>query len=86
MKKGDYVVHENHGIGKFLGIEQLTVQDAKKDYLKIKYAGSDMLYVPVEQMDIVQKYVGSINCICTIFMCRSLKFQNEKFLMRRVST
>ena len=59
MQKGDFVVHENHGIGKFLGIEQLTVQNVKKDYLKIKYAGEDMLYVPVEQMDIIQKYVGS---------------------------
>lgn len=59
MKSGDYVVHENHGIGKFLGIEQLTVQGEQKDYLKIKYAGNDMLYVPVEQMDIIQKYIGS---------------------------
>ncbi len=59
MHRGDYVVHENHGIGRFLGIEQLTVQGEKKDYLKIKYAGNDMLYVPVEQMDIIQKYIGA---------------------------
>ncbi|MBE6033763.1 MAG: transcription-repair coupling factor [Clostridiales bacterium] len=59
MHKGDFVVHENHGIGKFLGIEQLTVQKVKKDYLKIKYAGEDMLYVPVEQMDLIQKYVSA---------------------------
>jgi len=59
LKNGDYVVHENHGIGKFLGIQQLDVQGVKKDYLKIKYAGQDMLYVPVDQMDIVQKYIGS---------------------------
>lgn len=58
ISKGDYVVHENHGIGRFLGIEPLTVQGEKKDYLKIKYAGNDLLYVPVEQMDIVQKYIG----------------------------
>ncbi|PWM64118.1 MAG: transcription-repair coupling factor [Eubacteriales Family XIII. Incertae Sedis bacterium] len=58
LKNGDYVVHENHGIGKFIGIEQLDVQGVKKDYLKIKYAGQDMLYVPVDQMDIVQKYIG----------------------------
>lgn len=57
--KGDYVVHENHGIGKFIGIEQLNVQGEKKDYLKVKYAGNDMLYVPVEQMDIIQKYIGT---------------------------
>ncbi len=63
MRSGDYVVHENHGIGKFLGIEQLNVQGEKKDYIKIKYAGNDMLYVPVEQMDIVQKYIGSDGAI-----------------------
>ena len=58
-KTGDYVVHINHGIGKFVGIEQLKVQGEKKDYIKIKYAGNDMLYVPVEQMDLVQKYIGN---------------------------
>ena len=59
LAKGDYVVHENHGIGKFVGIEQLNILGEKKDYIKIKYAGNDYLYVPVEQMDIVQKYIGS---------------------------
>jgi transcription-repair coupling factor (superfamily II helicase) len=58
IKKGDYVVHENHGIGKFIGIEQLEIQRVKKDYLKIRYAGDDMLYIPVEQMSLVQKYIG----------------------------
>lgn len=58
MKTGDYVVHENHGVGKFTGIEQLKVQGEKKDYIRIKYAGNDVLYVPVEQMDLVQKYIG----------------------------
>ena len=59
IRKGDFVVHENHGIGKFIGVEQLVIQKVKKDYLKIKYAGEDMLYVPVEQMDMIQKYVGA---------------------------
>lgn len=59
IKKGDYVVHESHGIGKFEGIEQLVIQKVKKDYLKIKYAGEDMLYIPVDQMDIIQKFVGA---------------------------
>lgn len=58
IKRGDYVVHENHGIGKFLEIQQLEIDGIKKDYLKIKYAGDDMLYVPVDQMDCVQKYIG----------------------------
>jgi transcription-repair coupling factor (superfamily II helicase) len=59
LKVGDYVVHENHGIGKYIGVEQLSVQGAKKDYLKVKYLGEDILYVPIEQMDMVQKYIGS---------------------------
>lgn len=59
IKKGDFVVHENHGIGKFIGIEPLIIQKVKKDYLKIKYAGEDVLYIPVDQMDIIQKYVGA---------------------------
>ncbi|MDR1247634.1 MAG: transcription-repair coupling factor [Clostridiales Family XIII bacterium] len=58
IQKGDYVVHENHGIGKFLGIEQLDIQRVRKDYLKIRYADDDILYIPVEQMSLVQKYVG----------------------------
>lgn len=58
IAKGDYVVHENHGIGKFIGVEQLDIQGVRNDYLKIKYAGEDLLYIPVAQMDHVQKYVG----------------------------
>jgi transcription-repair coupling factor (superfamily II helicase) len=59
LKPGDYVVHVNHGIGKYRGIETLSVAGLHKDYLHIQYAGNDKLYVPVEQIDQVQKYVGS---------------------------
>lgn len=59
LKIGDYVVHESHGIGKYTGIEQLNVQGIKKDYLCIKYLGKDKLFVPVEQMDLIQKYIGA---------------------------
>lgn len=58
VQTGDYVVHESHGIGKFIGIEQLVVQGVKKDYLKVKYAGEDSLYIPVDQLGMLQKYVG----------------------------
>ncbi len=58
VQEGDYVVHESHGIGRFMGIEQLTVQGVKKDYLKVKYAGEDSLYIPVDQLGMLQKYVG----------------------------
>ena len=59
LKTGDYVVHENHGIGKFVGIEPLVVEGIRRDYMKIRYAGDDVLYVPVEQMDLIQSYIGS---------------------------
>ncbi|KAB3531903.1 transcription-repair coupling factor [Alkaliphilus pronyensis] len=59
LKVGDYVVHEGHGIGKYIGIQQLRVDNVKKDYLKIRYSGEDNLYVPTDQMDLIQKYIGS---------------------------
>ncbi|MDW6056683.1 transcription-repair coupling factor [Bacillus paralicheniformis] len=59
LQIGDYVVHVNHGIGKYLGIETLEINGIHKDYLNIHYQGSDKLYVPVDQIDQVQKYVGS---------------------------
>lgn len=58
VQVGDYVVHENHGIGRFEGIEQLIVQGVKQDYLKVKYSGTDSLYIPVDQLNVLQKYVG----------------------------
>src|SRR5699024_1372218 len=59
LKVGDYVVHRNHGIGKYIGIETLTVGGLHKHYLLIQYAGDDKLYVTIDQIDLVQKYVGS---------------------------
>lgn len=59
LKKGDYVVHEAHGIGVFDGINRITKGGVTKDYIKIKYAKSDVLYVPVTQLDLVSKYIGA---------------------------
>lgn len=59
LKEGDYVVHVSHGIGQYLGIRTETVAGVKRDYLYIKYEGEDRLYVPVDQIDLVQKYVGA---------------------------
>ncbi|MRH44989.1 transcription-repair coupling factor [Aquibacillus halophilus] len=59
LKVGDYVVHANHGIGKYLGIETLEVNSLHKDFMLIKYSGDDKLFVPIDQIDLVQKYVGS---------------------------
>ncbi|MBP3706697.1 MAG: transcription-repair coupling factor [Clostridia bacterium] len=56
---GDYVVHSSHGIGIFDGINRITNSGITKDYIKIRYAGSDVLYVPVTQLDLVSKYIGT---------------------------
>ena len=56
---GDYVVHQTHGIGQYAGIQKMVVGGVTKDYLKIQYQGTDSLYVPVDQMDMLYKYVGS---------------------------
>jgi transcription-repair coupling factor (superfamily II helicase) len=59
LKPGDYVVHVNHGIGKYTGIGTLVVGGIHKDYIHIQYASGDRLSVPIEQIDMVQKYVGA---------------------------
>jgi len=58
LSKGDYVVHRTHGIGIFDGIQKLEVGKVVKDYIKIKYDKSDVLYLPVTQLDLVSKYIG----------------------------
>lgn len=59
LKFGDYVVHASHGIGVFEGINRITSGGITKDYIKIKYAKGDILYVPVTQLDLVSKYIGT---------------------------
>ncbi|MFZ5817510.1 MAG: transcription-repair coupling factor [Bacillota bacterium] len=59
LKVGDYVVHVNHGIGKYLGVRSETILGATRDYLVIQYEGTDRLKIPTEQIDQIQKYVGA---------------------------
>lgn len=59
LKINDYVVHVHHGIGRYLGIERLEVSGVYKDYLLIQYAGADKLYIPTDQVDLIQKYIGA---------------------------
>ena len=58
LSPGDLVVHENYGIGRFVAMEQIRVDGAVKDYVKIAYQGSDTLFVPATQLDLVSKYIG----------------------------
>lgn len=59
IKPGDYVVHIHHGIGKYIGIETLEVGGTHQDYLHIRYREDDKLFVPIDQIDLIQKYVGA---------------------------
>jgi len=58
LKIGDYVVHKNYGIGIFIGVNTIKADGTTKDYIKIKYYGDDVLYVPTNQLDSIRKYIG----------------------------
>lgn len=58
ISEGDLIVHNVHGIGRFMGIQKLEFNDIVKDYIAIQYAGTDRLYIPVTQLDMVSKYIG----------------------------
>ena len=58
ITEGDLVVHSGHGIGRFIGIRKLEMDGVTKDYITIQYAGTDKLYIPVTQLDMVSKYIG----------------------------
>ncbi len=59
LEVGDIVVHEAYGIGQYMGLETLTIDGSSRDYVHIKYAGSDKLFLPVDQLDHVSKYIGA---------------------------
>lgn len=59
LKIGDYVVHENHGLGIYQGIEKIEMDKVSKDYMKISYAGGGNLYIPATQLDLIQKYASA---------------------------
>ncbi len=57
-EKGDYCVHETHGIGRVLGNKKISTSEGTKDYISVEYSGGDILHIPVEQMDILTRYLG----------------------------
>ena len=59
LSEGDYVVHVNHGVGRYMGMKRLEIDGIHKDYVTISYAGNDVLYVPANQLDMVSKYIGA---------------------------
>lgn len=58
LKEGDFVVHVNHGVGKFVKIERTKADNKERDFLKLEYSGGDTLFVPLDQISLIQKYIG----------------------------
>ena len=75
---GDYIVHDTHGIGQYLGIKTLEVQGVHRDYLYISYRGNDTLYVPVEQFKLIRKYTSSTGKPPKVHKLGSVEWQKTK--------
>ncbi len=78
IEEGDYVVHINHGIGVYQGLTKQTVDGLERDYLVIAYAGEDKLYVPVTQLDRIQKYIGPEGGQVTVSALNGTSWQTTK--------
>lgn len=78
LEIGDYVVHDNYGIGQYLGIKTLEVQGYHRDYLYVTYAGDDTLYIPVEQFNLIRKYSSGEGKVPKIDKLGSSKWQKTK--------
>ena len=59
LKVGDYIVHSEHGIGQYIGVNTIKADGITKDYIKIKYKGDDVLYIPTNSLDNVRKFIGN---------------------------
>lgn len=78
LKEGDFVVHKTHGIGQFIGINTIKTENIIKDYIKIKYKGDDILYVPTDALDNVRKYIGAGEEIPRLNKLGSKDWENTK--------
>ena len=78
LKVGDYVVHEDHGVGIYQGTIRLQSEGTYRDYLAIQYQGADKLYVPIEQLDRVQRYIGNPNALPKLNRLGGGEWQKQK--------
>ncbi len=83
LKPGDYVVHASHGVGVYKGIKQIDVAGHKRDYLDIVYDKGDKLYVPVDQLDLIQKYIGNEGKAPKVNKLGSAEWQKAKAKARK---
>lgn len=75
---GDYVIHEDHGVGEYNGVKTLTIKDVKKDYLEILYKDKDKLYVPVENINQIDKYTSKEGAKPRIYRLDSIQWKRTK--------
>ena len=78
LKKGDYVVHYDYGIGIYLGLKTVQLADEKRDYIHIMYAGDDSIYVPLESIELIQRYSGREGYTPTLSTLGSSKWEKTK--------
>ncbi|MBU5668261.1 transcription-repair coupling factor [Peptoniphilus sp. MSJ-1] len=78
LEIGDYVVHETHGVGKYVGTERLEVSGISRDYIVIEYGGEDKLFLPIESLDLIYKYVHDGNSKPKVNKLNSLEWSKKK--------
>ena len=83
LKEGDYIVHQNHGIGKYLGIKVLEKRGFKKDYLMLEYRGGDKLYIPVEKIDTLTKYSSNDDLTPKLNKLGGVEWQKTKMQVKK---
>ena len=83
LKVGDYVVHRTNGIGQFIGVNTIKTGSVTKDYIKIKYRGEDVLYVPINSLDNVRKFIGAGEAIPRLNKLGSKEWENTKAKVKK---
>ncbi len=78
LKPGDYVVHDFHGIGRYIGIENLKAAGVRRDYVKVEYKRNDYVYIPVAKLDSIQKFIGSGSRAPKLSMLGGKEWENAK--------
>jgi transcription-repair coupling factor (superfamily II helicase) len=85
LREGDYVVHQAYGIGRYMGLVTLTLDETSRDYVQIAYAGEDRLYVPSDQIYLVQKYLGDSIRLPSLSKLHSAEWSRAKAGARRAA-
>lgn len=83
LKIGDYVVHKTHGIGQFIGVNTIKADGITKDYIKIKYKGEDILYIPTNSLDNIRKYIGGGESTPRVNKLGSKEWDNTKAKVKK---